>query len=110
MTPTLAPAVVLVLLVGMGSSGSAGVERLQGLYLQQAVELTLVGDRMVRLTRMTKFWRCGVGRPRAEDLNGHTVEVLGREVPSVGFVAGIVNAIEGCRPPTDRWTREPGER
>lgn len=101
---------MLALLISTGNSGPAVVERLQGVYLQQAIELTLVGDRVVRLTRMTKFWRCGMRRPLAEDLNEHTVEVRGREVPGVGFVAGIVNAIEGCAPPADRRTREPGER
>jgi hypothetical protein len=72
------------------------IEHLRGIYLQQAIELATVGTRTVLITRMTRFWRCGTGRGRADDFNGHLVDVAGREVPGLGFVAGIVDAIEGC--------------
>ncbi len=100
----------MALLVGAGAPGTAPVERLRGVYVQQAVELAAVGDRLVVLSRMTRFVRCGTRRPLAEDLNQHMVEVLGREVPGVGFVAGIINAIEGCEIPPDRRPFEPGGR
>ena len=83
-----------------GGSGDLPFERVRGIYLQQAIEFATVGDRLVRLTRMTRFARCWTRRPRAEDLNEHVVEVLGLDVPGVGFVAGIVNATEGCEPHT----------
>ncbi len=72
------------------------IERLRGIYLQRAIELATVDDRLIRLTRMTKFRRCGTGRGMAEDYNDHIVEVLGVTVPGLGFVAGIVDAVEGC--------------
>jgi hypothetical protein len=84
------------------SAGAAPVERLSGVYRQRAVEVATVGDRLVIVTRMTRFTRCGTRRPLAEDLNDHVVEVLGTEVPGVGFVAGIINAVEGCELPSGR--------
>lgn len=72
------------------------VEHIRGIYLQRAVEIATVGTRTVRLTRMTRFRRCGRFRGRAEDFNQHLVDVTGREVAGVGFVAAFVNAIEGC--------------
>jgi hypothetical protein len=74
------------------------IEHIRGIYLQRAVEIATVGARTVRLTRMTKFRRCGRLRGVAEDFNHHLVDVTGREVDGVGFVAGFVNAIEGCAP------------
>ncbi len=87
-----------------GSAPPAGrIERIRGIYLQQAVEFATLGDRLVRLVRMTRFRRCGTRRGLPEDFNDHIVEVLGREVPGFGFVAAIVNAVEGCeRQPTGR--------
>ncbi len=76
----------------------APVEHIRGIYLQRAVEIATVGTRTVRLTRMTRFRRCGRLRGIAEDFNRHLVDVTGREVDGVGFVAGFVNAIEGCAP------------
>lgn len=81
-------------------------ERLRGIYLQQEVELATVDDRPILLTRMTKFRRCGSRRGMAEDFNDHVVEVLGRDVPGVGFVAGIVDAVEGCETQTGRQPRD----
>lgn len=79
--------------------GGGPVERLRGIYLQQAVELATVGDRLILLTRMTSFRKCGGPHGIAEDYNAHTVDVLGRDVPGIGFVAGVVDATDGCRPP-----------
>ncbi len=76
------------------------VERFQGIYLQQAVEIATVGDRMVLETRYTRFEKCGGKRGLAEEYNDHTVEILGRETVGVGFVAGVVNLIEGCPSPS----------
>ncbi len=76
--------------------GALPAERIRGIYLQQAVEFATLGARLVRLTRMTRFRRCGTHRGLPEDFNDHIVEVLGREVPGFGFVAAIVNAVEGC--------------
>ncbi len=89
----------MMVIAGWGGSDPP-LERVRGIYLQQAIEFATVGDRLVRLTRMTRFARCWTRRPRAEDLNEHVVEVLGRDVPGVGFVAGVVNATEGCEPHT----------
>lgn len=72
------------------------IERVRGNYLQQAVELATIDDRLVLLTRMTRFLRCGTRRGMAEDYNNHIVEVVGINVPDLGFVAGIVDSIEGC--------------
>jgi len=85
-------------------------ERLRGIYLQQAVELATIDDRPILLTRMTKFRRCGSRRGMAEDFNDHVVEVLGRDVPGVGFVAGIVDAVEGCETQTGRLPRDLNRR
>jgi hypothetical protein len=74
----------------------APVEHLRGIYLQQAIEVAAVGSRTVYLTRMTRFRRCGQFRGLAEDFNDHLVDVAGTEVSGVGFVAGLVNTIEGC--------------
>lgn len=78
------------------------IEHIRGIYLQRAIELATVGARTIRLTRMTRFRRCGRFRGQAEDFNKHLVEVAGREVEGVGFVAGYVNAIEGC-PASALW-------
>ena len=74
------------------------VEHVRGVYLQRAIEIATVGTRTVRLTRMTRFRRCGRVRGMAEDFNGHLVEVVGREVADIGFVAGLVNTLDGCPP------------
>ena len=95
---------------GWGGSADLPFERIQGIYQQQAVELATVGVRLVRLTRMTRFERCLTGRPSPEDLNEHPVDVLGLDVPGIGFVAGIVNATEGCEPRADGHTRDPTGR
>ena len=95
MPPLLALSAIIAV-AGWGGSTDPLIERIQGLYVQQAIELATVGDRLVRLTRMTRFERCRTRRPRAEELNEHSVEVLGLDVPGIGYVAGIVNAIEGC--------------
>lgn len=79
-----------------GSLTSGPIERIHGIYLQQGVELATVGTRTVRLTRMTRFRRCGRLGAMAQDFNEHLVEVAGREVDGIGFVAGFVNAIESC--------------
>lgn len=90
-------ALVLAVIMAAGTGSGAGpIEHLRGIYLQQAIEVATIGDRPILLTRMTKFWRCGTRRGLAEDYNGHIVEVVGRDVPGIGFVAGIVNAVEGC--------------
>jgi hypothetical protein len=94
--PALIALSAILAIAHLGVSTDPLIERIQGVYVQQAIELATVGDRLVRLTRMTRFERCRTRRPRAEDLNEHTVEVLGLDVPGIGFVAGIVNAIEGC--------------
>ena len=78
------------------AAGDGPVEHIRGIYLQQAIEIATVGTRTVRLTRMTRFRRCGRLRGAAQDFNDHLVEVTGREVEGFGFVAGFVNAIEGC--------------
>ncbi len=78
------------------AAGASAIERLRGIYLQQAIELATVGDREVVLTRMTRFRKCGSRRGLAEDFNAHTVDVLGQQVAGIGFVAGIVNAIDDC--------------
>jgi hypothetical protein len=96
--PALIALSAIMAIARWGGSADPPVERIQGIYVQQAIELAAVGDRLVRLTRMTRFERCITRRPRAEDLNGHIVEALGLDVPGVGFVAGIVNVIEGCEP------------
>lgn len=72
------------------------IERLRGIYLQRAIQVATIDDRPILLTRMTKFRRCGTRRGTAEDFNDHIVEVLGVTVPGLGFVAGIVDAVEGC--------------
>ena len=85
-----------VLAAAPGELTEGPIEHIRGIYLQRAIELATVGARTVRLTRMTRFRRCGLFRGQAEDFNEHLVEVAGREVEGVGFVAGYVNAIEGC--------------
>lgn len=98
--------VLLALLLGCPGLVAAGpgaltegpIEHIRGIYLQRAIELATVGTRTVRLTRMTRFRRCGRLRGQAEDFNKHLVDVAGREVEGIGFVAGLVNAIEGCAP------------
>lgn len=105
--------VLLILLLGCPGPVAAGpavptegpIERVRGIYLQRAIELATVGTRTVRLTRMTRFRRCGRYRGQAQDFNNHLVEVTGREVDGVGFVAGYVNAIEGC-PAAAHWHDE----
>src|SRR5215467_11928245 len=67
------------------------IEHVRGLYLQRAIEIATVGTRTVHLTRMTRFRRCRVFRGTAEDFNGHFVDVAGREVGGIGFVAGFVS-------------------
>jgi hypothetical protein len=94
----------IVLLSGLSAAMPAAatgqpapaVEHVRGIYLQRAIEVATVGSRTVRLTRMTRFERCGGLRGSAEDFNEHAVDVAGREVPGIGFVAGVVNALEGC--------------
>ncbi len=108
--PALLALSAIVAVAGWGGPADPPVARIQGIYLQQAIELATVGDRLVRLTRMTRFELCRTRRPRAEDLNEHVVEVLGLDVPGVGFVAGIVNATEGCEPRVAGWPRDPGAR
>lgn len=95
---------------GWGGSADLPVEHIQGIYLQQAVEFATVGARLVRLTRMTRFERCRTRRPQPQDLNEHPVEVLGLDVPGIGFVAGIVNATEECEPRADGHPRDPTGR
>jgi hypothetical protein len=94
-------AVLMLPLPGAAAAAPAdavgsSIRHLRGIYLQQAIEIATVGTTTVRLTRMTKFRRCGRFRGTAEDFNGHVVDVAGREVEGIGFVAGIVDAIEGC--------------
>jgi hypothetical protein len=108
--PALLALSAIVAMAGWGGSADPPVERIQGIYLQQAIELATVGDRPVRLTRMTRFERCRTRRPIAEDLNEHVVEVFGLDVPGLGFVAGIVNATEGCEPHAAGQPRDPGRR
>jgi len=81
-----------------GSLTEGAIEHVRGVYLQQAIEIATVGTRTVRLTRMTRFRRCGLVRGIAEDFNGHLVEVVGREVADIGFVAGLVNTLDRCPP------------
>lgn len=59
---------------------------------------------------MTRFEQCRTRRPRPQDLNEHPVEVLGVDLPGVGFVAGIVNATEKCEPRADEYPRDPTGR
>jgi hypothetical protein len=80
----------------------APIEHLRGIYLQQAIELATVGTRTVLITRMTRFSRCGRVRGTAEEFNEHFVDVAGLDVPGLGFVAGIVDSIDGCSPATAR--------
>jgi len=94
--PALLALSAIMAVAGWGGSTDPLIERIRGLYVQQALELATVGDRLVRLTRMTRFERCRTRRPRADELNEHIVEVLGLDVPGIGYVAGIVNANEGC--------------
>lgn len=94
--PALIALFAILAIAGWGGSTDPPIERIRGRYVQQAIELATVGDRLVRLTRITRFELCRTRRPLAEDLNEHIVEVLGLDVPGIGFVAGIVNAIEGC--------------
>ena len=91
-----------------GSLTEGAVEHVRGIYLQQAIEIATVGARTVHLTRMTRFRRCGRIRGTAEDFNGHLVEVVGREVDGIGFVAGLVNTIDTC-PPAAELSRGPGD-
>lgn len=98
---------VVTATTGWGGPADLPVERIQGIYLQQAVELATVGVRLVRLTRMTRFELCRTRRPRSQDLNEHPVEVLGLDVPGVGFVAGVVTATEGSEPRVDGHPRDP---
>lgn len=85
------------------AASTSPIERVVGVYLQQAIELATVGDRPIYLTRMTSFRVCGHRGALAEDFNEHLVEVIGRRIPRVGFVAGIVNAVDRCTPrPTVR--------
>ncbi len=110
-----AGALVLLAAVAAATGWTAGpaaaaVERVRGIYLQEAIELATVDDRLIVLTRMTRFRRCGGRRGLAEDYNGHIVEVLGREVSGVGFVAGIVDAVEGCGLHAAGRLRDVGER
>lgn len=85
-------------LFGGAAAPTGPVEHLRGIYLQRAVELATVGARTIHLTRFTRFRRCGRFRGTAEDFNGHLVDVAGRDVPGIGFVAGLVYTIEGCPP------------
>ncbi len=101
---------LIAVVPGAGGLGIPPLEHLRGVYLQQGVELAAVGNRLVIVTRMTRFTRCGMRHPLAEDLNEHTVEVLGTELPGVGFIAGIVNAVEGCGETSARLRFEPGGR
>ena len=80
----------------VATSDTPAVDRFQGIYLQQAVEVATVGDRVVIENRYTRFKKCGGRRGLAEEYNDHTVEILGRDTLGVGFVAGVVNLIEGC--------------
>jgi hypothetical protein len=49
---------------------------------------------------MTRLRRCGTEWGLAEDFNKHILEVLGITMPGLGFVAGGVDAAEGCDRPT----------
>jgi len=89
-----------------GLTGGA-IERIRGIYLQRAIEIATVGTTTVRLTRMTRFRRCGRVRGVAEDFNDHLVEVVGRDVEGIGFVAGLVNTLDGCVPPAALGREEP---
>jgi hypothetical protein len=91
-----------------GSLTEGAIEHIRGTYLQRAIEIATVGARTVHLTRMTRFRRCGRVRGTAEDFNGHLVEVVGREVDGIGFVAGLVNTIDAC-PPAAEFSRGPGD-
>ncbi len=97
----LAALVSTLLFVPAVGWGETPVEHIRGIYLQRAIEIATVGQRTVRLTRMTRFRRCGRFRGTAEDFNQHLVDVTGREVSGIGFVAGFVNAIEGCAQDVD---------
>jgi hypothetical protein len=98
---------ILAVIMAAGAGSDAGhIEHLRGIYLQQAIEIATIGDRPILLTRMTRFWRCGSRRGLAQDYNAHIVEVVGRDVPGIGFVAGIVNAVEGCDEEISRHVRD----
>jgi hypothetical protein len=92
----------------VATSDAPTVERFPGIYLQQAVEVATVGDRMVIENRYTRFKKCGGVRGLAEEYNDHVVEILGRETVGVGFVAGVVNLIEGCALPSAPAPRPAG--
>lgn len=81
---------------------STGITHVRGIYRQRAIEIATVGTHVIYLTRMTRFRRCGRFRGVAEDFNDHLVDVAGRDVPGLGFVAGLVNTIEGCARPGGR--------
>ena len=91
-----AAAVMVGLLCPPGILAQSAVEHIRGIYHQRAIEIATVGARTVRLTRMTRFRRCGRFRGLAEDFNEHLVDAAGREVEGIGFVAGYVDTIEGC--------------
>jgi hypothetical protein len=101
---------LIAVVPGAGGFEIPPLERIRGVYLQQSVELAAVGNRLVMVTRMTRFTRCGMRHPLAEDLNEHTVEVLGIDLPGVGFIAGIVDAVEGCEDTSARLQMGPGGR
>ncbi|HEV2283249.1 MAG TPA: hypothetical protein VGX75_12755 [bacterium] len=98
--PAAAALLAATLLAHPGAATALPIEHVRGIYLQRAIEIATVGTRTVRLTRMTRFRRCGLTRGTAEDFNGHLVDVAGRDVDGIGFVAGLVNTIDGC-PPAD---------
>ncbi len=101
---------LIAVVPGAGGLDVPPLERVRGVYLQQGVELAAVGNRLVIVTRMTRFTRCGMRHPLAEDLNEHTVEVLRIDLPGVGFIAGIVDAVEGCGETSARFRFGPGGR
>jgi hypothetical protein len=106
-----APLLVLLQTGGPAAPGpltEGPVERIRGIYLQRSIQTATVGEQKILLTRMTRFRKCGNLRALAQDFNEHIVEVTGRNVDGIGFVAGFVNAIEGCSPAT-AFTRGPGE-
>jgi hypothetical protein len=83
------------------------IEHLRGIYLQRAIEVATVGSRTIVLARMTRFRRCGRFRGVAEDFNEHLVDVAGRDVDGIGFVAGLVTTLEGCSRPHGPADRQP---
>lgn len=106
-----APLLVLLQTGGPATPGAltdGPVERIRGIYLQRSIQTATVDERLILLTRMTRFRKCGNLRAIAQDFNEHVVEVTGRNVEGVGFVAGFVNAVEGCSPAT-AFTQGPGE-